>query len=245
MRIYLSIIQAALVIFLACFGAEAQKGGNFEGTIEMNMDLKGMNADALKGMLPDKITYKLKGNKARVRMLNSSITDLLVLPDKKQAYSINHDEKTAMQFDSKMFDVNLKSKIDKKSLPKITATTETETIAGYKCKKYIMEITEPSTGMKLMSSVWAAKDLKAEMPDIKGVNLLNAKGVDGFPMKIEMNVLLYSLEMAVVSVKKEKIPASEFTLPESYLVKPFNAKEAGLKNPLETTPGNEKKSKSE
>jgi hypothetical protein len=110
---------------------------------------------------------------------------------------------------------------------KVTPTNETQTINGYKCKKYIVSM------MMATSDYWATKDFKGydEMktvgekaaklfennPMMKQMNVTGLmKDLDGFPIKTSSQVMGGSVVTLVKKIEQKKLEKTLFKVPAGY-----------------------------
>ncbi len=110
---------------------------------------------------------------------------------------------------------------------KVTPTSETQTINGYKCKKYIVSM------MMVNSDYWATKDFKGydEMkavgekaaklfennPTMKQMNVMALmKELDGFPIKTSSQVMGGSVVTLVKKIEQKKLDKDLFKVPAGY-----------------------------
>lgn len=110
---------------------------------------------------------------------------------------------------------------------KVTPTNETQTINGYKCKKYIVSM------MMATSDYWATKDFKGydEMktvgekaaklfeanPMMKQMNVMGLmKDLDGFPIKTSSQVMGGSVVTLVKKIEQKNLEKSLFKVPAGY-----------------------------
>lgn len=131
--------------------------------------------------------------------------------------------------DAQMFEAMMQSMIDSM---KVTATNETKTISGYKCKKYIMSF------MMANTIYWVSKDVKGydEMKQISEKNMkwfesnpmmkrMNVVGlmkeIDGFPVQTISEVMGGTTTVTLKKIEKKKLDEKIFLVPKDYkLVQP-------------------------
>lgn len=169
------------------------------------------------GLMPTSITIEIKDGNTLTKMdgaVGAMMGDILYLKEKDKSYSINRQSKTYSSLPSSKTPENHPK-------PKVTKTSETLNILNYTCHKYIVEQTEPKSGKTLTYNVWTTSEIKDIDPKImekvnerrKGFSM---EGVEGFPMKIETQNPEMSMTMQVTELKKQPLPASDFTIPTDY-----------------------------
>ena len=105
--------------------------------------------------------------------------------------------------------------------PKVTKTSETAIVAGYKVTKYLVEMTE--RGQPMTEVIWTTTDIKDfDTKHMKSSRMgqsgrpMLPEGVDGVPLKIEATQPMGKMVMEVTEVKRESLSASDFTIPSDY-----------------------------
>lgn len=214
-----------LLIMLVTIGLFAG-GGDFEGEITYSIKLSGENADMMKAFMPTGYKYKIKDDKMLFRMeggmMASMLGDILIKEKEKKTYIINHEAKTVFYINPDEFD----KEENEVEAPKITDLKETETIMGYKCKKYKIEKkSEEGTEVQYM---WATEELKSAATKSKSKLTGNmfVEGIDGFPLKItmEINQGMISLDMSIVvtNIDEKKMSSDIFDVPSNYSMEEFD-----------------------
>ena len=87
-----------------------------------------------------------------------------------------------------------------------TSTTETKTIAGYKCTKAIAK-----TGDGYTYTVYYTNEI---IPENKNYNA-KFKNLDGLPLEYELNNGTVSIKYTVSKINLNPVPASKFDIPKS------------------------------
>lgn len=195
----------------------------FKAMMEKNPQMKAMmekmtqgaqSGDMMGSMIPKGMTIKMKGGNTLVTMEGGMMAgDFLHTADK--SYMLNREAKTYSVMPH--HDENGKTSDMK---PTVTKTSETTTIMGYKCTKYVVTMSEH--GQTVTSNVWTTTDIKDF--DLKALSRqrmgrgqsLMAEGVDGVPLRIESTLPQGKMTMEVTDIKKESLDASLFTVPSDY-----------------------------
>ena len=218
-----AIFIALLILSYGAFGQV-----NFEGVVNFDIKIAGdATATMLSYMMPDNYIYQVKGKKMKFRMeggmMASYFGEFLIDGEKNEAYMLKADEATAYKIQT-----HSRNGKENTSKPQLRSSNETQTIAGYKCKKY--EII--SNNAEANQVVWVAPGLKVENIDVKfsginGTENLLALGLDGFPLKIEANAthsgITFKMILTAKEVTKTSFKDSEFTLPKDYVIKNFDS----------------------
>lgn len=199
---------------------------DFEGTIKYAMKVtlpekqrKEMEQMGYSSMLPNGFEITTKNTVSRMKMFNTKgvLMEIVSQHDKKENYMLDHAEKKAYKLPAET------PKSPDAPKPKITKTSETETIAGYTCTKYLVE--EPNG--KSVQHVWVTKDLKVPVAAFSGgigskSSSMIIDGIEGLPLKITFTDNGNASEMVATAVKKEKLNTSDLQLPSGYAIEPFN-----------------------
>jgi hypothetical protein len=208
---------------------EAMKSPEMQAMLQANPQMKAMmeqqmaafskpaaaGGDPLAGIFPKGFTLQLKGPRSLVKTEGGpSIGDVLTLADQNLSYRIDRTARTY----SKLAADPVKEASDKY---KITPTTETAQVLGYKCKRYQVDTLEG--GAKTSYSIWATNDIKGL--DAKSLRRLNfskssdsafMSQIDGVPLKIDVITPDAKLFMVATGVKNETLPDSLFVLPAGF-----------------------------
>ena len=177
--------------------------------------MKSMVAGDMSSMMPTGVTIKLKGGNSLISIQGGMMdkNDALYLADKDQTYAINNPAKSYM-----VMKKNTTTTPHEK--PKITKTSETAKIMGYNCTKYLIEQNGPD-GNSMKINYWTTTeikdiDMKSLAKQQMGNQSLIYADVEGVPVKIEMAMPQGLMVMEMTDIKKESLPASDFTVPAGY-----------------------------
>jgi hypothetical protein len=112
---------------------------------------------------------------------------------------------------------------------KVTPTSEIRKIAGYSCRKYLVNI------MMVDSEYWASKEVKgyeelkeisartaktfAEHPVLKQMNVAGlVSEIDGFPVQTITHMMGGTTTVTLKKIEKKKLSPTLFTVPEGYVL---------------------------
>lgn len=156
-----------------------------------------------------------------MKMLNAGgvMMEIVSQHDKKENYMLYHTGKKAYKLPEE-------SQTDQtnKPKPKVTKTSETETIAGYKCTKYLVE----ESNSKVAQQIWATKDIKIPMGAFssgmanRSSRAMLIEGIDGLPLKMIVTENGTTSEVVATAVNKSKIDNTELQVPAGYAIEPFD-----------------------
>jgi len=189
---------------------KAMMESNPQMKAQMEKVMKMASGGGMNDMFPTGMTVKIKNQNSLTRMEGGMmIGDILYMSEKGQSYRVDRENKTY----SVLGGGNGNAKD-----AKVTKTTESVSILGYKCQKYQVEMTEQ--GKKITQYIWATTELKGmdmrSMGDEKMSNSAIYKEIDGFPLKMQMSMPEMEMIMEAKEVKKQSLPASEFIIPSSF-----------------------------
>jgi hypothetical protein len=180
----------------------------FEGVVTYEIKATGEMASQISGMIPTKQIVKVKGDKIRT-ITEGGIAPMDIIADTKTGTSI-----MIMHADKIFYNVPA-PKEDKKNepKPKVEKTDETATICGYKCQKYKIESENEMLGTTT-TYIWATTDLKIDRG--KAATSTNMEGVEGFPMKMMMDMGMFGMTFTVKTVEAKTLSADDFKSPKGY-----------------------------
>jgi hypothetical protein len=144
--------------------------------------------------------------------------EIVSIDDKKESYMLDHKEKKAYKMPAE-------STEEQGSKPKVTKTSESATIAGHKCTKYVIEY----PNQKTVQHIWAANDIKIPASAFKNSlggsrgGSLFMEGVDGVPLKMTVTDQGTTSEMTAIEVVKTKLNTTDLQVPSGYAIEPFSA----------------------
>ncbi|NOT74244.1 MAG: DUF4412 domain-containing protein [Cyclobacteriaceae bacterium] len=202
---------------------KAQLDANPALKAQMETMMKSMSGGAAPGgsMTPSGMTMKMKGGNTLTSMDGGMFAGMetLYLHDKNQAVKLDRKNKTYSLLPTTPS--GKPGSTSTMSTPKFTKTSETTKILGYTCTKYIVEITEGKE--KLTQFIWTTTDIKdidfkalsSQRVSQSNHTMLPA-GVEGIPLRIESSVPQGKMIMEVTEIKKESLPASDFTIPSDF-----------------------------
>lgn len=174
--------------------------------------------DAMGGMFPKSITLRAKGARTLVNVEGGMMpSEILTLGDKGVSYQIDRSAKTYH---------TLAKPNDATASPsarafKVTRTSETATVLGYTCARYLVEAVGEGDGTTY--SVWTTKEIKGldpkkmsslQMGRDSGPNFMSQ--LDGAPLKMAITMPQAKIFMEATAIKAESLPDSTFALPRGF-----------------------------
>lgn len=201
-------ILSFLLFFSFAFSAFSQ---TFEGKIVYRINIKGDFSPQEKMMLPSEAKLYSKGDYSRMEMslgLGMSTTTISNLKT-GDATSLMNILGSKYAIESKGVDENRDEYIKNANLE---VTKEIKSIAGYTCKKAIVNYTDPQTKTITEMEVWFTKELNFNNDFVKGP----FQKIDG--AMLEFNLLQQGLNMnfQATLVSLEKVSDEQFEVPDGY-----------------------------
>lgn len=224
-------VQLILLLIITSVSLNAQ---DFEGIIAMYLNYEGDAAEMLQSMSPNKMTMTIKGENTAIKMeggMSAMLGKMITKGDK--FYMVMDAQKTVFESDvsEDNGDEENPEETSAEDAAEVIDLNETETIAGYKCKKYEVKYNDEEAGNEITKYyVWIAKDFKAKYVsggagNNQKQNELFNEILGGFPFKqeITMNTQMGEIKTIteVTKVDEKAISDSEFNFPEGYQVKPM------------------------
>lgn len=197
---------------------EAQMNNpEFKKQMDANPALKEMmekqlkNIDNMQGggainFMPEKMVTKVKGKNTRSEM---GTTVFIYRGDQDKTWSLDTEAKTYSEISSTPAEQDdLKLTVKK--------TTETATINGYKCTKYLLNMEGSAMSTQWLWITTDIKDINPSLLKRGGNENLFFKDVDGIPVKIEVNTPQGKITSEMTELKRIKLPDSDFQIPAGY-----------------------------
>ena len=203
------LFLSASVIITASFTGSS----DFEGKIVYSIDFTGakMPPEAKNMMAGSTATIYIKGDKTRTEM-NMGMQNTISLYDGKANTSVTLMEVMGNKYKIKQ---DNSKKDEKKPDTKMNVTSETKTIAGYKCKKAEVTVTD-SKGTSHLANIWFTEEISNHM-NTSNENGTQFKDIKGMPLEYEMQAQNgMSMKLTATSVNKETVADSKFTVPDGY-----------------------------
>lgn len=185
---------------------------------QMEAAIKMLQGGNINSMLPAALTIKMKGGNSLTKIEGgTAAVETLYQQDKTQGYMLNRSAKTFTP-------LTAGNPADRKAdslRAKVTKTSETMKILDYTCTKYIVELSTERGALKQV--LWTTTEiagldkknfLKQRMGD-RGQSFYY-EGISGIPLRMEMPNPQMNMIMQVTGIKRESLPAADFTIPADY-----------------------------
>ena len=202
---------------------EQMSNPQFKAMMESNPQMKAqmerMMAMAQGGnvndIIPKGMMVKIKSGNSLTKMEGGMLGgEILYLKDKAESYHIDRENKIYSVLGKKNED-NMSSKAT------VTRTGESQKILDYTCYQYKVEIQD--NGKALTQWIWATPEIKGI--DMNGFSTTDGRGnrtssyfkeIEGLPLKMELKMPEMDMAWEATSVKKEKLPATDFAVPSGF-----------------------------
>jgi hypothetical protein len=195
---------------------KAMMESNPQMKTQMEAAMNMMKSGNLSSFIPKGSTAKVKDGNTLFSMEGGMMSnyEILTLKDKPESYQLDRQNKTYF-----VMPHNTETTEAEKNV-KVTKTSETTKILGYSCTKYIVEYSDEKH--KMQQILWATKDIPGLELKNMGSSRMNRSQkiyydkIDGVPLKIEMHMEQGNMVMEAKDIKKQSLPASDFTVPADY-----------------------------
>jgi len=199
-----------IAVLLLMPRAYAQKT-TFTGTVVYDVKVEGDIPEQAKSMMPTEMTCKFTADKESLLMNFGMMIQKTVYDAATQEANAMMDvmgQKLVIKSNA----AELSDYKKKQNGPTIVKfTDETKTIAGYPCKKAIVTV-KPEGGAESTFDVFYTDDI-----DLSNFKFSNPFAeINGLPLEFTMKNGPISLKLMARSIKKEKIPTSEFIIASDY-----------------------------
>ncbi len=200
-KLFLSVFTLATML-----AAQAQTK---EGSITYSVNFEGLPPEAAGMMKGSEMKMYFKDKKSRSEFTNAFSTQITV-SDENSTTTLMEQMGQKQYYKLKKEDIEKESK--KTADPKITYTEEKKTIAGYECKKAIVE-TKSEKGETNKVDVWYTEKLQGPSGSSGGRMGGNQfKGLKGAPLEFSMQQGPMKMQMSATNVSTSPIPDAKFAV---------------------------------
>lgn len=213
----ITILLLATAIFGLSFMAFKQASTLKEGVVEFDVTFLNLTPEMkqMESMMPKKLIMYFKDNSFRNEMPSGMGTTITINNGPKKEFYLLMDmmgQKTAM----KQTEEEMKKQLEEAQVKdiKVTFEKETKVIAGYTCNKAMVNFTLEGKAEQIECFY------TPELPDIANNN--TSPGFDqikGFMMEYSLSMQGVKMKLTASKVRKEKVDAKLFDLPEGYTIK--------------------------
>ena len=196
-KIFLTVVAIA-----GMFAAQAQIK---EGSVTYSVAVEGLppeQASMMKGM---ELTMFFKDKKSRVEFSSAMQSSTTVSNDDG---SLTLMDGMGQKSFIKMSKADIEKETKKNPEPKITYTEEKKTIAGYECKKAVIEVKDQKGEVQKVDAWYTDK-----LPNSGTGRMMGQfKGLKGAPLEFDMNFGPMKMKMSATKVSLSPVADSQFVL---------------------------------
>lgn len=194
------LLTAAAIVGM--FAAQAQIK---EGTVTYSVSVDGIppeQASMMKGM---ELSMSFKDKKSRAEFSSAMMSTITVSDDDG---SLTLMDGMGQKSFIKMTKADIEKETKKNAEPKITYSEDKKTIAGYECKKAVVEVKDQK-GETQKLNVWYCEKL----PYTSGGRMAGQfKGLKGAPLEFDSNQGPMKMKMTATKVSTSPVADSQFKL---------------------------------
>jgi len=197
-----SIIACVLAIFVSNTFAQ-----DFEGKIVFGIEYKKLPQEGMESMLPKESVTYVKNHLSRVETDAIMGMKTVIISNSKSNMATTLMDMLGQKY---AIETNTKEEAEKNKTvdnAKVTITDETKMVAGYNCKKAIIETEEGKF------IVWFTKDFKYSSDQAKQGALAK---IDGTPLDFEMNQQGMVMRLYAKEITKGAVSDLKFEIPADY-----------------------------
>lgn len=153
----------------------------------------------------------------------------IILFDDKMIYQLDPSTRTYIKINVAEMEKAMGPMARMHEDAKVTATGETKTIKGFKCRKYIMTIMGVENVQWLSKNVPGydeyekiSKKIMTDSPQFRKMGLSGKLVGKGFPVKTETGMMGMTTTTTLQKIEKTSLSKDLFKVPEGYVQKPLN-----------------------
>ena len=194
-KLFLSMIAVAGML-----AAQAQVK---EGSITYAVNFEGLPPEQAVMMKGTELKVYFKDKKSRSEFTNAFINTITITDENTQTTLM---DQMGQKIFYKMNKADMEKESKKNPEPKITYTEEKKTIAGYECKKAIVE-TKNEKGEVQKVDVWYTDKIQSSG---NGGKMAGFKGLKGAPLEFSMNQGQFKMQMSATNVSTSPMADAKF-----------------------------------
>lgn len=179
-----------------------------EGSVTYSVNFEGMPPEQAGMMKGTEMKMFFKEKKSRSEFSNAFFNSTTISDE-------NSSTTLMEQMGQKSFYKMTKAEMEKESKktpdPKITYVEEKKTIAGYECKKAVIE-TKSEKGEAHKVDVWYCEKLQGPTGSGGGMGASQFKGLKGAPLEFSMQQGPMKMQMTATNVSTSPVPDTKFVV---------------------------------
>lgn len=211
MKKFFQTLLLIIMAISASLNGNAQKG--FVGHILYQIDYDGLGENAaMKSMLPSEMKFILKNNKSRSE-LKTGMGDQITIFDSESKTVVNLLDIMGQKVAIKKSVGEIELERTKYSDLKVSISDETKNIAGYDCKKALIEVNAEDFGGLTTFTVFYTEELGN-----MGINYSDPlfNKINGVMLQYEISTRGLLMKFSATEVKTIEVPDHVFAIPSDY-----------------------------
>lgn len=174
-----------------------------EGCITYNVEFQGMPAEYASMFKGSEMKVYFKDKKSRTEF-TSAMSSNTNISDGSTVTTLV--DAMGQKYFYKMSNAEMEKQNKPKEEPKITYSDEKKTVAGYECKKAVIEAKNEKGEVQKMD-VWYTEKIKSGSAGKQSGSLKNLKGA---PLEFSMNQGQFTMQFVATNVSTAPLPDSKF-----------------------------------
>ncbi len=198
-------MKKLILSLIAVAGMLASQAQVKEGSITYSVNFEGLPPEAAGMMKGSELKVFFKDKKSRTEF-TSAFSSNTIISDETASTTLV--DAMGQKYFYKMSKAEMEKDSKKNPDPKITYTEEKKTIAGYECKKAIVEA-KSEKGETQKVDVWYTDKIQGSS-GAGGRSSGQFKGLKGAPLEFSMNQGQFKMQMSATNVSTSPMPDSKF-----------------------------------
>ncbi len=222
-----NIKKALLGLLSFFFLSQFVLAQTLEGVISYSIEYEVVQDDRMdleiyKAMIPHKMELSLKGANSHLKfvggMTQGLLGDILYQSKEKNLYSIMDFNKTVTKTSVEELTQGML-----KTGFKAQKTSDTASVLGYFCAKYVVKDEKEGTE----TSLWCTKSISNASASVmvfflQSMTQFGVSGVEGLPLKIQFKGKEFDLTLLANNKEQKQLPATLFEIPKGYKLNNMN-----------------------
>lgn len=175
-----------------------------EGSITYSVNFEGLPPEYASMMKGSELKVYFKEKKSRSEFVNAMTSNTTISDENTTTTLV---DAMGQKYFYKMNKADMEKESKKNPEPKITYVDEKKTIAGYECKKAVLE-TKNDKGEAQKMDVWYTDKIQSSSGS--GRNQGQFKNLKGAPMEFSMNQGQFKMQMTATNVSTSPVADAKF-----------------------------------
>lgn len=196
-------MKKLILSMIAVAGMLATQAQVKEGSITYSVNFEGLPPEAAGMMKGSELKVYFKDKKSRTEFTSAFSSNTTISDDNSTTTLV---DAMGQKYFYKMSKADMEKENKKSPDPKITYTEEKKTIAGYECKKALIE-NKSEKGEVQKVDVWYTEKIQSSSA---GKSSGQFKGLKGAPLEFSMNQGQFKMQMSATNVSTSPMADSKF-----------------------------------